>query len=158
VEVTPMAVLAEVQQLSQVRPPGIDAMPHEIVATMIQIRANLDRMQELLTAAQLRRHGAQAQFRADEQAAQTVWDQAATKPRGVRLGNSDSFEGPRERYSQFNLVALEARMKAMETQREFEGWDVCYRATQSYYRNLDGARLDLHARLRAMQFESSLER
>jgi hypothetical protein len=134
--------------------------PDELLAALADVRARLDRVEELLASGlrlrgQARRAAEDASFAAD-----VAWAQAleSIKSAPVRRGGSDSFEGPRERYAQADLAIFDAKRHTRALARQASEMDDYVEVLRLTLRGLDGVRSDLLVMLRAFQVEARLER
>lgn len=137
--------------------PGSDAMPSEVLSTLQIVRGNLDRIETILgevaslKAATARQRGVAAATY-DE-----VWAQNLSKQRN-RPDMRGEFVGPRERYAQADLASFDARRTLNSAEHLYSVTDEAYDFIRLAHRGLDGVRQDLHQVLRAVSFESRMDR
>lgn len=136
--------------------PGIDAIPHKVHSALVDARARLDQLEGILGQAMDLKHAAGMEARRLEQAEQDAWDEKADNAR--KRGLRQDFEGAQERYATWRLQTRDERLAARHARAVADLCDICEAKVRLAHRGLDNARQDLHARLRALAFESTLER
>lgn len=141
--------------LRAVNQPQERAIPHVLHDTLVYVRANLDRLEVVLGQAMDLKHATAMEARRQEQAEQDAWDDEADKARKQGRGE---YEGAQERYAYWRLKTRDQRALARQAREEADVAADCEAKVRLMYRGLDSARQDLHARLRAVAFESALER
>lgn len=136
--------------------PGIDAIPHRVHSALVDARARLDQLESVLGQAMDLKHASGMEALRLEQIEQDAWDERAEhyRKRGLR----QDFEGAQERYATFRLQTRDERTAARHARAVADLCAICEAKVRLAYRGLDNARQDLHARLRALAFESTLER
>lgn len=136
--------------------PGIDGTPHTVHSALIDARARLDQLEQILSQAMDLKQASAMEATALEQAAQDAWDKVADDAR--KRGLRDQYEGAQEKYATWRLKTREQHLAARHARAVADIAATCEAKVRMYYRGLDGARMDLHKRLSALAFESSLER
>lgn len=128
--------------------------PAQTVAALQEVRKRLDRV-ELILVTLVRVRGlahtgmTAAQHKADDQ-----WDAAAYK---AQQGSQRDYQGPRERYANFNLDSLPAQRERRDAEATYKEVDTAVEAVRIMHRGLDGIRSDLTTMLRAMSVQERLE-
>lgn len=132
------------------------SLPHVVHDTLVKVRANLDSLEGVLSQAMDLKVAAEIDARRQEQAAEDAWDDKADSAR--RQGLRDQYEGAQERYATWRLQTRKERAVARHAREVADIAAACEAQVRLAYRGLDATRLDLHQRLRALAFESTLER
>ena len=126
--------------------------PQQLREALLDVRARLDRVDELFVSCTQLRAASQRQTTALRANAEDQWDQVAKRLPAVE------YQSGRERAAQINLhtvaVVRLVRQADEALSHVSEGYDVL----RTISRGLDGLRMDLHRMLTAMTFESGLER
>lgn len=123
---------------------GLDAL--------VQVRASLDRLEEILSRAtrargRVLRATTHAKALADDR-----WDEIAKNTR------HQEFTATREKYADINLETLEERRTARAAEHLLSAVNEAYEIIRLAHRGLEGVRQDYLAMLRTLSFESHLER
>lgn len=136
--------------------PARVATPQEVLDRLHEVRANYDRVEELMqTAYRIKERLARdAAFHAavHEDAWDTEMNRYNRSP--VRRGE---FEAPKERYSEVNLTTLEQKRAARQAQRTLSHATEVWNSIKTSYRGLDTLRSDVLTMLRTAQVLSTLE-
>ncbi len=132
--------------------------PSEVLARLLEIRNRIDRVEELLirslrVKARVHRLNASVQATVDDE-----WDQAVSATRSSPSLRGSDMVGPRERYAEANLTTLSSRREARKVADLASYADEAVDTIRVALRGLGDVRQDLNTVLRALQFESSLER
>lgn len=136
--------------------PGAHASGDELLGSLLDVRAKLDRMEELLgnvlrvRAHALARHTV-ARIRADD-----AWDEAAVKQRSAAV--RDEYSSAKERAAATNLEVLDLRRTERAADADARACDEAVEQIRLRYRGLADVRQDIHTIVRARQFESTLDR
>lgn len=138
--------------------PGAAAAPPEVLAVLLEVRGRLDRLESLLLESLRLRDGARQARTAAEAEAGEAWDQQAAAGSPALLSKAGDYTGPRERYAQYNIATLDQQRQSQRAARVAAAAEGAYEQLRVLHRGLDGLRQDLVTALRAVQFESSIER
>ncbi len=138
--------------------PGVAATSVEVLAGLQHVRRCLDRVEELLgmtlrVRARAQRAAVVAQATADD-----AWDNAIGRVRSAPVKAGGEFTSARERHAEANLVILDLRHAARHAVELAHHCDEAVEIIRLAHRGLDGVRQDHLAILRALAFESHLER
>lgn len=130
----------------------------DMLDALLDVRQRLDRVEELLTKvirlrARVHRAATLTTATVDES-----WDRAVQAQRTAPVSRGDNFSGPRERYAEANLTVLEERRAARIATELASHADEAHDVIRLVHRGLDGVRHDHLTILRAVQFETSLDR
>lgn len=136
-------------------PPVESATPPQLHTALVRIRGQLDRLEVIWITAIMDRDRVQAQARHLEQVADDAWDDQATKRPSP--ASRREFEGAQERYAVWRLKVRSQREAARVARDCADVLASAERSIQAMYRGLDSSRLDLHRRLSALAFISSME-
>lgn len=128
--------------------------PAEIQDYLLRIVARADRVGELLAKATL----AKGRARRAKEAAAFEADLALIKATSVHAGKRVEFSAAREREADAKLDSLEERRKAHHADRLVSVTYDAYEVINQVHWQLDALRVDARTRLRALQFESGLDR
>lgn len=136
---------------------GAAPTPAQLLDSLYDIRGRLDRVEEILTQALRLRARVRAAATSAEALAEEAWDRAAQRGRQQPIARDDYSSG-RERTAEANLATLDQR-RAARTAAELAAYvDAQVDTLRTLHRGLDGVRHDLLAVIRALAFESHLER
>lgn len=134
--------------------PGVAAQPEEVREALVDLRARLDRLEEILSAVTLVKLGTAAGQKAAEEEAQDAWDRQADHDRNRQVRD---YEGAEERYARWRVSTFTeiraARQKRVlaDQARQVEG-DVKRR-----FYGLRDIRGELIERGRQFMFDSNLD-
>lgn len=145
--------LAEVAELRQVQVPKPGAPPPEVYEALLTVRANLDRVETILSQAMTVRSGAELSARELADLAADKLDQQIK----ARSARARDYEAARERLAEANLDALAERHAARSAQKLADMAASIEARIRLAHRGLDGLRSDLLAALRYLPWESSLD-
>lgn len=149
------ALLNQASEMREFKPPGETAGPPQLYSALVAVRGYLDRLEVILVTAVMDRDAATAHARHLEQVADDAWDDEATRrtPGAARR----DFEGAQERYAVWRLKTRPQREAARAARDCADVLASAEKSIQAMYRGLDSSRLDLHRRLSALAFMSSIE-
>ncbi len=131
--------------------------PANLIDSLLLVRKRLDRVEELLQILTRARGRALRASQEAERAAQEAWDQASVASRTGPSRRSE-YDGARANNADNNLATLSQQRHAFQAKRVFEFVHECYQVVKTVYYGLDNFRQDHLAIIRAMSFESHLER
>lgn len=138
--------------------PGPQSAPKQILDALLDVRRRLDRVEALLgRAVRIRARCARASAAA-KAAADDAWDRAAQRGRSAPVARGDEFSSARERHADANLAVLDERRAAREAAGLADHADEAVEVLRLAHRGLADLRQDVMAILRALQFESHLDR
>jgi hypothetical protein len=136
--------------------PRLDAAPRELSESLLAIRAGLDRMEELLSAAlQLRGLAARKHTVLNIQVGD-AWDEVAVRQR--QSAARDEYSSAKERAAVTNLEVLDLRRLERTADSHQRLCDEAVEQIRLRFRGLADVRQDLLAMVRLLQFESTLDR
>lgn len=141
-----------------VKLPVHPAAPAAVLEVLLEVRARLDRVDELL-AKSLRMAGAIQ----DSQALATAqhdeaWDREVTASRNAPVRQGDEYSSARERHAAANLAVLELRRKQRATEDVVRICERTVSLVRLVNRGLEGVRQDLRVWLDGLRYESHLDR
>ena len=150
------AILAEVRRLRQFKRPAHGAPGEDVHQALIQVRGNLDQMEELL--AQLMDLGTSAKIVAAEQEdlRQEAWDEQATAP--AKPGSGAEYQGKEERYARWNLDTIRQARAARQARRVSDFITGIEKQVRVFYYGMTGLQDELKATLRYLPWEDNLSR
>lgn len=151
-------LITDARELRKVGLPPAAAGPHEFYATLLIARANLDRMEELLSRAMQTHAWARSQERSTADIANDAWDHASEKDAAWKGRSGNDYEGARERSARINLQVLPATKVARDAAATSDLAKYAVDQLRLLYQGLDGVRRDLHRVLSYFPLESNLER
>lgn len=149
-------LLDEAAEMRAIILPGEAAHHHDVHRSIVQARGQLDRLEGIWGRAMAYRDNAQLEARSLERAADDAWDDLANKARST--GSRYEYEGAQERYATWRVKVRPDREAARTARDVADIFTSAERLIAAMYKGLDGSRLDLHRRLSALAFESSLDR
>ncbi len=126
--------------------------------TLADIRKRLDRVDELLSNTITLRGRLHRIATAAKSVADHAWDTAAMKRRAAPVQRGEEFYSAREREAEANLASINERHTAKQAADQAHTADTAYEVIRLNQRGLERVRTDLLAVMRAVQFESSLDR
>jgi len=138
--------------------PTAPAAPVAVLDALLDVRARLDRLEELLTQALRVRAGAHEAAALATATAEDAWDSEISRLRNAKVRPGDEYSTARERHAQANLGTLELRRAARQAEDASRRCERAVEVIRVAHRGLDGVRGDLLAWLRATAFESNLDR
>jgi hypothetical protein len=141
-------------ELRQARLPEPGEGPDKAYATLLTVRASLDRVEEILSMASAMASAARISAREAADLAADELDRKIT----VRSSRAREFEAARERIAAASLDALEPRIAARSRQKLADQATDIEARIRLAHRGLDSTRTDLIAALRHASWESSLDR
>lgn len=149
-------IIAHATALRAFTNPPSGSAPDAVHLALVDARARLDQLEELLGQAMDARHASAMEATRLEQAAQDAWDEVADSSR--KQGLRAEFEGAQERYATWRLKTRPQHLAARNARAMADIAAACEAKVRMLYRGLDGTRQDLHKRLSALAFENNLER
>ena len=152
------SLIKEAKELRTIKFPSAGAPPEAFYNVLLTVRANLDRMEELLSRAMQAHTWARGQEHSMADTAQDAWDHAAGQDAARAAYAGQDYESAKERHARINLKVLPATKVAREAARQS---DLCRYAVDQIrllYQGLDGVRRDIHRVLSYFPLESNLER
>jgi hypothetical protein len=129
--------------------------PQETLLKLQRVRQRVDRVEEILLSVTRVKGAAHRQAAISKALYDDRWDQAANE--AARSPVRQEYQGPRERYAQFNLTALVEKHKSRQDENTCMTVDTAYDVVKLASSGLNGLRQDLLTVLRALQFQSTLE-
>jgi len=138
--------------------PHPQATPSEVLAGLQDIRRRIDRVEELLSQVMRARARAQRAATLAQAEADDAWDEAIRRVRSAPLQAGGEYSSARERHAEANLAILDRRHAARRAAELAHQCDEATDVIRLAHRGLDGVRQDCLAILRALAFESHLER
>lgn len=130
----------------------------DVLAALHELRRRLDRTEELLSRAIRVRASLVRSATIATVAADDAWDQALLAHRNAPVQAGGEYSSAKERYAYANLDILDLRRTARAATALASRGDETVEVVRLCHRGLDGARNDLLATLRALAFESHLDR
>lgn len=146
--------LTEVTELRRVKVPDASASLSDVHETLVEVRGNLDRVEEIYAQAMALRSATRARAGELADSAEEKLDRAVSD----RAARARDFEGTRERLAQASIDALEERRAARSAQRLDATAESFEKRIRLHYYGLVGLREELTYRLRHVSWESSLDR
>jgi hypothetical protein len=134
--------------------PPATASPSEVIEVLRNVRQRMDRIEELFALAIRIRGTCKTQIEGLQFEVDREWDASAVR----RMADRPEYSSTRERYAEVNLDNIESLNRINRMRVQMGKVDTVHAVIQLAYRGLDGFRNDLNAVLRALQFESHLER
>jgi hypothetical protein len=130
----------------------------EIVDALVDLRARIDRVDELVNVIGQLRSRVKADSLERDFVAEQAWNQSvsAQKPSGGVIWG-DSSSAPRERYATASLETLPLQRDRLATAKLLVSMDSLHESARTFQYGLNGYRSDLSTRLRAVQFLMTLE-
>lgn len=138
-------------------PPMSDG-PVAVLTALVDARARLDRVEELLSEVLRLRNSARRLARAAKDEVDDAWAAKVAGPGGRRSRGDFGDPAPRERYAEADLAVLEQRRRERQYAEQLAQAEEATEFVQLAHRGLSEVRRDLHVMLRAMEVERSLER
>lgn len=142
----------------EVTPLPITATVPQVLASLLDVRQRLDRVEELLGQAVRVRAAVHRQRALDQAAADDDWDTAVTAARAAPVTRGDEYSSARERAAAANLSTMSARRTARRSVELAQRCDEAVDLIRLSHRGLGDIRQDHLAILRALQFETTLDR
>jgi hypothetical protein len=136
--------------------PRLDASPRELSESLLAIRAGLDRMESLLSAALQLRSLAARQHTVLNIQVGDAWDEVAVRQR--QSAARDEYSSAKERAAVTNLEVLDLRRVERDAHRRLDLCDEAVESIRLRHRGLQDVRADCLALIRMLQFEYSMER
>ena len=139
--------------------PVAPAAPTTVLDALIDTRARLDRIEELLGRC-LRLRAVAAQTHAMAVAtADDAWDVVIHRLRTAPVSaGANEYSTKGERHAEANLATLDLRHAVRTAAERLHHCDKAVDVIRLAHRGLDGVRSDLHTWLRSAAFESHLDR
>lgn len=128
------------------------ATPQHIRIALLDVRARLDRIEEILSNFIRLRGATVRQAVAARHAAGDAWDAHAV---AARRGD---YEGAKERYAQWSVATLDEQRSARQAEKQQSVLDEAVEIVRLVYKGLDATRYDLHVLLRSISIELPGER
>jgi hypothetical protein len=138
--------------------PAADASPDKVREALMTIRGLQDRVEELVSRT-LSVHAGLARITAEaKDTYEQAWAEEARKGNRASVRQGADMQGPRERYAEYDLATLQQR-RAMRQNEALLGLAAeALEQARLRHRGIDNTRQDLIAVLRALAFETALER
>lgn len=128
-----------------------------IIASLLNCRARLDRLEEILTVATRARGRAHRAAQEARRVADEAWDLVSSAARTGPSRRSE-YTGAKEHYADNNLATLNEQRSARIAERLADYATECHNVIKTVYHGLDNYRADHLVIIRALSFESHLER
>ena len=131
-----------------------------LLSVLQQYRANLDRLEELMVRAFIKKGIYYRRLKELQDAAQDKWDESlskATEKKGLSLVSQQEFIAPKEKYANANLATLEQRHAVRKAENAYSWTESTSDVLLKMYRGMDSARQDLLARIKAIPMVNSME-
>lgn len=132
--------------------------PADLAATLRDVRARQDRVEELLRTTLRLRARAHRRAQLAQHGLDDAFDQALHNHRAAPVARGGEFTSAHERDAEANLATIDLRFAARTANTLAHRCDETVDVLRLTHRGLDGVRQDIHALLRAAAFESHLER
>ncbi len=129
-----------------------------LIQVLADIRRRMDRLDQLLANVSVVRGQVRRQSVAAKNEADDAWDEAAIRRRQQPVQRGDEFYSAREREAEANLATVGERRTARLAADTVSQIEEHYDTVRLFHRGLDRDRQDVHAMIRALSFESHLER
>lgn len=134
------------------------AAPSTILETLLDVRARLDRVDELLAKA-LRMHSAvQEALTVATAEYDDAWDQEITRLKNSPVRQGSEYTTAKERHAEANLATLNLRFKVRSTERVARHCQSAVDLVRLTNRGLESVRQDLRTWLDGLRYESHLDR
>jgi hypothetical protein len=131
--------------------------PRTIIASLLNCRARLDRLEEILTVAARARGRAYRAAQEARRVADEAWDAVSAAARTGPSRRSE-YTGAKEHYADNNLATLSQQRSARIAERLADYATESHNVIKIVYHGLDNYRSDHLVIIRALSFESHLER
>jgi len=152
---TPGEVLQRLGEVVDgIQPPWADTVP-DLRGYLLEVRSALDTLLDLRRQAESKASASAVLAERAEADKQDAWDTAAREIGQRREYDRLSWA---ERGAMYNLRCLDQLKAARDASSAQELWRGCARQVSAAYTHVDGLRHDVHILIKAVQFESSLER
>lgn len=138
--------------------PPVGASSAMVQESLHAVRQRLDRVEELLGKALTLRARAHSRATNAQHVLDDAWDLAAQRRRTAPVAFGAEYTSARERNAEANLATLDQRAAQRIHADAAQRCDNAVEFLRLTYRGLEGIRQDHHMILRALQFESSLDR
>ncbi len=138
--------------------PEVGTDPRTVLQSLQHTRRSLDRVEELLSRTVRIRARAQRMATHAGNVFDDAWDTAAQQRRTNPVVHGGEYSSARERTAEANLATLDLRVGARSTAELAHRCDEAVEVIRLAHRGLESVRQDHLAVLRALQFESSLDR
>lgn len=149
--------VGEAQQLRQLPElPGGYATPGQLMEYLLDVRRRQDRIEELLRIAIRAKAIAERRHTAAQADADEAWDKAAMERRNIPV--QMEYVSAKERAAAVNLDTLAQRRQARQLANLVHECAEVVDILRLTHRGIDSVRQDVLTILRALQFESHLER
>jgi hypothetical protein len=114
------------------------------------VRANLDRVEELLGEVSRFRTGARVLLKEASARVDDRWAERVSGGRGRPGFGGSEIDGPRERYARADVAVVGDRIVARQRERVFDAVQDAHAEIDRIRRGLDAVRMDLHALVRVL--------
>lgn len=132
--------------------------PQTLIDSLLACRARLDRLEELLTIATRAKGRATRAAQEARRVADEAWDTHSVSARSGPVTRRHDYVGAKENYADNNVATISEQRNARIAERLADYTQECYQVIRTVYHGLDNFRADHLAIIRAMSFESHLER
>lgn len=129
-----------------------------VLSGLLNVRGRLDRIEELLTKVTRARGRAQRARMVAQAVADDAWDTQSQVELQAAQRRPDQFVAPRERYANSNLETLHQKRDLRAAERLAHSTEEAYEVIRTVHRGLDSIRNDHLAVIRALSWESHMER
>lgn len=150
----------ELRVVTDLPDPGSD--PKHVLESLVHTRGRLDRVEELLQRALRLRHRVQRSVAVVRAVHDDARDAVLTNARKQRGGpvtrDNDQYTSAQERAAEANLATVEHRRSLRQAEEVASHCDEAVEILRLTHRGLEGIRVDHLTVLRAVQFESTLDR
>lgn len=136
--------------------PAKNATPQEVLERLHEVRAALDRVEELMQTAYRAKEMVSRSASFHAAVHEDAWDSEISKYNRSPVRRGD-FEAPKERYSEVNLATFEQKRAARLAAKNLSFTTEVWNSIKTSHRGLDTLRSDVLVVLRTVQFLSSLE-
>lgn len=138
--------------------PNLDiSSPKTIIDSLLDCRMRLDRLEEILAVATRAKGRAWRGHHEAARLAREAWDTTSAASRRGPSRRSE-YTGAKEHYADNNLATLDEQRTAYQAERLSDYATECHTVIKTVYHGLDNYRADHLVIIRALSFESHLER
>jgi hypothetical protein len=140
--------------------PGVGADQSELLVALQDYRQRLDRIEELMVRAFLKKGAAYRNSKNLQDVAQDKWDESLTQTTAAKkssLLQSQEFIAPKEKYAAANLATFDQRRALRQAEDDLSWAETASDVLLKMYRGLDSGRQDLLARIKAIPMVTSME-
>lgn len=137
--------------------PSTTTTPQDMYVRLLGLRSALDRLDEIVVNIIKARAMTKIRAMTDNFAAEAEFDKQLDRIRKAPSSKTE-YTGAKERLSEANLASFEARRAALEAQKLATHLEAAAEIVRKLHRDLDSARLDIHAIIKTFAFESNIDR